>query len=152
MHYEQAGRVSFSFLGVPYRLSGTGFRFRFLDVVSCTSTSYRLGCFIHGITDVLTDFSCFLSVSDMNTSDTAIILEQATNFLGCFAKLRKAIFSRVISVRPSARPPVWADGRTDARPTGQTSDFRIMTVRANVASRGSGFHVRRKTNVLEYSS
>ena len=63
------------------------------------------------MSDVLTDFSCFLSVSDMNARDETIILEQATNFVGAFAKLRKAIISCLMSVRPS----VW----NISFPTGQ---------------------------------
>jgi hypothetical protein len=80
--------VSVSFLDVPYRLSTRGFRF--IDFVSCTSTCYGLGCFIRGLPDVLTDFSCFLSVLDVNTRDMTIILEQATNFLGAFRKIAKS--------------------------------------------------------------
>jgi hypothetical protein len=56
--------------------------------------------FFCGISDVLTDFSCFLLVADVNARDSTIILEQFTYAL---AKFRKASISCIMSVYPSAR-------------------------------------------------
>jgi hypothetical protein len=76
------------------------------------------------MSDVLTDFSCFLSALDMNTRGRTIILEQATSFLGAFAKLRKTIISCGMSVRPSVCMEHLGFHWTDFCETWYLSNFR----------------------------